>query len=115
MPRSPKPRALLAQAIEVSTLTCMAIWRSSRGTIWACPVENISSPLPCHSPQWPLAEKRRHFQGGICIVLHRHCRLVDRQEPYVLYRTEDGRLWLQSRHEFDGDASPGVARFAFLH
>jgi hypothetical protein len=48
------------------------------------------------------------------VVLHRECRILNRRGPHVLYRDANGTHWLCPRDNFDGEASPGVARFALL-
>jgi hypothetical protein len=92
----------------------MGVWRSARGTLWACPLEDIAPEIPVQVPEWPLQERRRHYKGGIYVVLHRDCRLVGRRGPHVLYRGADGTHWLLSRIDFEGEAEPGVLRFALL-
>jgi len=114
VPRPPRPRVLFAEALEESSLIRMGVWRSGRGALWACPIEEIAPEIPVLAPEWPLAERRRHYKGGIYVVLHRNCRIPERRGPHVLYRDADGTHWLRPRDDFDGEASPGVARFTLL-
>lgn len=114
MPRPPRPRVLFVEAIEESSLIRMGVWRSVRGALWACPIEEIPPEIPVQVPEWPIAERRRHYKGGIYVVLHRECRILNRRGPHVLYRDANGTHWLCPRDNFDGEASPGVARFALL-
>ena len=114
MPRPPRPCVLLAEAIEEWSLIRMGVWRSARGALWACPIEEIAPEIPVQAPEWPLAERRRSYKGGVYIVLHRDCRIPDRHGPHVLYRGPDGTLWLCPHDAFEAEAFPGVARFALL-
>jgi hypothetical protein len=112
--RFPRPRVLFVEAIEESSLIRMGVWRCDRGALWASPLEEISPDVPVHVPEWPLHERRRHYKGGVYVVLHRDCRLVERRGPHVLYRGPDGTHWLRPRSDLEGEASPGVFRFAPL-
>jgi hypothetical protein len=112
--RFPRPRVLLVEAIEESSLIRMGVWRSAHGILWACPLEQIAPEIPLQVPDWPIQERRRHYKGGVYVVLHRDCRLVQRRGPHVLYRGPDGTHWLRPRSEFEGEAFPGVFRFAPL-
>jgi hypothetical protein len=112
--RHPRPCVLFAEALEASSLIRMGVWRSARGALWACPLDEIPPDIPVQAPDWPLRERRRHYKGGICVVLHRDCRLVRRPGLHVLYRGPDGTHWLRPRSDFEGEAFPGILRFAPL-
>lgn len=114
MPHPTRPYVLLAEAIEELSLIRMGVWRSRHGTLWACPIDEIPPKTPVQIPEWPLAERRRYYKGGICVVLHRDCRIPERRGPHVLYRAPNGTLWLLPRTEFEGEVSLGVPRFALL-